>query len=99
MGGGKMINQYVVVGRIVSITKYGFTINATVRDGDKAWHDAVIPINITDSMKNNAMEYLKIGDVVGVKGHFDVNKSNKPIIVGDKLSFLSSADAGKEVSE
>lgn len=94
-----MINQYVIVGRIVSITKYGFTINATVREDEKTWHDAVVPINITDSMKDNVKEYLKEGDVVGVKGHFDINKSNKPVIIGDKLTFLSSSMAGKEVSE
>lgn len=94
-----MINMFTIVGRIVSITKYGFTIKVTVHDSDKEWHDAIEPIYITDSMKNNVKEYLKVGDVVGVKGHFDVNKSNKPIIVGDKLSFLSSSMAGKEVSE
>lgn len=91
-----MINMFTIVGRIVSITSYGITIRVTVQEGEKKFHEAIIPVHISSSMKDNCTEYLKEGDICGVKGHFDATKTGKPIIFGERITFLSS---NKEVKD
>ena len=86
-----MINQIVIVGRINSMTSYGFTIKVMTPDSGKDAREIVLPVHITDKMQDNVKNYLEDGCLVGVKGHFDISgKTKKPIMIGDKITFLSS---------
>ena len=81
------------MGPIVSVTSYGITIKVTVQEGEKKFHYAIIPVYISSDMKDHCVEHLKVGDICGVNGHFDVTASGKPIIFGERITFIAS---GKE---
>lgn len=92
-----MLNQLVLVGRIVSIRdvkkdnkkimKVGVLRNYKNECGN--YDTDIIRIDISNNLGNNVRSYCKKGDMVGVKGRV-VNENSKLVIIGEKITFLSS---------
>ena len=96
-----MLNQVVIVGRIKEFKEskdgerwcdlfliYSFSIFITSRN----YEDDTIRVRLWNTISENAMEYCKKGDLVGIKGRLQSNgKNNILIVVAEKLTFLSSA--------
>lgn len=89
-----MSNMVVLVGKLTYIYDTDSIIEVTtVRqtgEEDQTKQDTIaIPVLVTESMMKHMKEYCNIGDIIGVKGSIK-NRDNGIIIVGEKLSFLSS---------
>ena len=96
-----MLNQTVLVGRIVSDPEINETKNerkiATITlsvsrnyKNEKGKYDTdFIPCVLWNSVAENAYEYCKKGDIVGVKGRLQNTNGNVEVIA-EKLTFLSS---------
>lgn len=96
-----MLNQTVLVGRIVSDPQINETKNerkiATItlavsrnyKNENGNYDTDFIPCVLWNSVAENAYEYCKKGDLVGVKGRVQMTKNKMEVIV-EKLTFLSS---------
>lgn len=96
-----MLNNLILVGRVVRpITPVTNTLTIATQRSYKnidtnTYETDFFDITLSQSMMSTAIDYLKEGDLVGVKGHIETEYSNfneKGIkIICDKLTFLSSA--------
>ena len=96
-----MLNQFVLVGRIVSDLKLNETengrkelvmklaISRSYKNSDGLYDTDFIDCVIWNGIAENTVEYCKKGDVVGVKGTL-MNKDNNLIAIAEKVTFLSS---------
>lgn len=93
-----MLNTVVLVGRLTYIYETDSIIEVTTtqpiyKDNEQIGQETVInPVLVDSSMIKNIKDYCNIGNVIGVKGSTK-NKDNGIIIVGNKLTFLSSQSA------
>lgn len=78
-----MLNQVVVVGKVKLIdTKANvIVINCETKEDT----DNLIGFEVSNNIMKNCKEYLKVNDVVGIKGHLEYNK-----IKVDKVTFLTN---------
>lgn len=95
-----MLNQSVLIGRIkedVVIkekdgTKYAIlklAVPRSFKNKDGYYETDFIDVSIFGNIADNAKEYCKSGDLVGVKGRLE-SKDDKLFLIGEKLTFLSS---------
>ena len=93
-----MINQVILVGRIVSdihadddIITIAITRNFKNENGE--YDTDFIDVTIKGTLAKTTTEYCKKGDIIGVKGSIrseDSNEIRKMILVAEKITFLSS---------
>lgn len=102
----KMLNQIVLVGRMVENVKiveenekkYGYMnlkIQRSYKNNEGIFEEDIIPVKLWGQVAENTYEYCKKGDVVGIKGRIE-NNNNELIIIADKVTFLSSRKVGEE---
>ena len=91
-----MLNQVVLVGKCSSEVKpfvenmsmFSINIPRTYKTNDVEEVDTIECI-ISDAFNKQVMEYIKLNDVVGVKGSLKVYKGI-PYVFVDRMTFLSS---------
>lgn len=100
-----MLNQAVIVGRIeknpkleeVNNKKYcnlELAVQRTLRNKNGEFEIDYIKCKLTDGVAENAIEYCKGGDLVGIKGRIETEKIKdrmENIIIAEKLTFLGKA--------
>ena len=102
----KMLNQIVLVGRMVEEVKiieenekkYGYMdlkIPRSYKNNEGIFEEDIIRVKLCGQVAENTYEYCKKGDVVGIKGRIE-NNNNELIIIADKVTFLSSRKVGEE---
>lgn len=79
--GEKMLNQLVILGRLVKITSSSFILN-TQDYGE-------IEFYACENILENMTSYVKPNDMVGIKGHIEGNNGSVKVYA-EKVSFLSS---------
>lgn len=85
-------NQLIILGRfkeIVSSRKKEAIFLIDFTDATNKHH--CIPIHIAGCIIDKIKEYCKTNDVIAIKGSISTDKDNNIIILGDKITFLSSA--------
>jgi len=99
-----MLNQVVLVGRVTgevirsedsrkaSIT---LAVPRSYKNTDGVYETDFISCVLWNAIATNALEYLKNGDLVGVKGRLQNDGPNTDVIA-EKLTFLSSAKPNNE---
>lgn len=93
-----MLNQVVVVGRVNEEIKkedeiYYLTIvtQRSFKNSEGNYDYDVVDCRLAKGVGENAVGYLKKGDLVGIKGRLQRNSSDDKLeIVAEKLTFLSS---------
>lgn len=101
-----MLNQTVLVGRItkdveikkIEDKKYAIlklAIPRSFKNEEGNYDTDFIDVSIFDNIAQNIKEYCKAGDLVGVKGRLE-SKEDKLVLVGEKVTFLSSSEKGEE---
>lgn len=105
-----MLNQTVLVGRIVrnpelketengkKVTNLTLAIPRSYKNENGEYDTDFIDVTLWNGVAENANEYLKKGDLVGVKGRItsfskeleDGSHKNEVSVVAEKLTFLSS---------
>jgi single-strand DNA-binding protein len=106
-----MLNQIVLVGRLVSDPEIKETENGnkvsyitlavprSYKNSDGIYETDFIPCLLYKGIAENAVEYCKKGDVIGVKGRIQTKQEeNKNIIeiVAEGVTFLSSRKETEE---
>lgn len=106
-----MLNQIVLVGRLVSDPEIKETENGnkvsyitlavprSYKNSDGIYETDFIPCLLYKGIAENAVEYCKKGDVIGVKGRIQTKQEeNKNIIeiVAERVTFLSSRKETEE---
>lgn len=106
-----MLNQIVLVGRLVqdpeikelengSKTSYiTLAVSRSYKNSDGIYETDFIPCLLYKGIAENATEYCKKGDVIGVRGRVQTKQEeNKNIIeiIAEKVTFLSSRKETEE---
>ncbi len=110
IGGKKdMLNQTVIVGRLVrdpelketengkKVSNITLAVPRSFKNKMGEYETDFIDITLWESIAQNTVEYVKKGDLLGVKGRIsteniiekDINK-NKMVLIGEKVTFLST---------
>ena len=100
-----MLNQVVLVGRVANtleIVEEGETkkcymllsVQRSFKNNEGEYESDLIDIELNNHIAENAVEYCKQGDIVGIKGRVqtiqEMGETKNNFIVADKLTFLSS---------
>ncbi len=105
-----MLNQVVLVGRIVNKTKLGedesnkkiMKITIEVPRGWKncngEYDNDLIEVMLYSKIAENANNYLETGTLVGIKGRLAKLENEILHIVGEKITYLSSGENNHDKS-
>lgn len=96
-----MLNQIVLVGRIVSIVMQDddkgnrgvvtISVPASVKDENREYSVDKIEIELFGNLAKNTTEYCKKGDVIGVKGRIQKRDDEPMKVVAEKVTFLTAS--------
>lgn len=96
-----MLNQIVLVGRIVSIVMQDddkgnrgvvtISVPASVKDENREYPVDKIEIELFENLAKNTTEYCKKGDVIGVKGIIQKRDDEPMKVVAEKVTFLTAS--------
>lgn len=81
-----MLNQLVLIGKIVELKDNILTLSVL---REKESKEDIIPMVISDNIKENISNYCEKNSTVGVKGRMRSNEEGIYIMV-DKVTFLST---------
>ena len=94
-----MMNQIILVGRIVKdleikdeekkFAKLILAVNRNFKNTDGVYETDFIPCILFNGIAENAINYCKKNDIVGIKGRLQNTNGNIEIIA-EKVSFLSN---------
>ena len=95
-----MTNMVCLIGRLsTDINEKDSTmtlaVQSSIKNEEGIYDTYFIDVMLYEHMLKNSMEYLKKGDLVGVKGRLKT-ENDELIVVADKLSFLTSNKVGEE---
>lgn len=96
-----MLNQIVLVGRIVSIVMQSddkgnrgvvtIAVPASIKDESGEYPVDKIEIELFDNIAKNTVDYCKKGDVIGVKGRVQGRDDEPMKVVAEKVTFLTAS--------
>lgn len=98
-----MLNQVIIIGRLVKIVDLGENKGAVIsikntkpfKNADGIYEEDIIDVRIFDGVKNSLVDYCKQNDMVGVKGRVQTKEEDgKKImeIMGERITFLSKQE-------
>ena len=94
-----MLNQTVVVGRIMEINPETNEVLVKVprsfKNEQGTYDEDIIPTVLSPNIMSNVKEYCKAGDLVGIKGRLE-SIDMRLTVMGEKVTFLSSSKEGGE---
>ncbi len=96
-----MMNQFIIVGRIVKdLEKDSNVITIVIqrhyKNENGEYETDFVDVTIDGTLAKTTIEYCKKGDIIGVKGSIRSEISNdirKMILVAERVTFLSSKKA------
>ena len=86
-----MVNSVMLVGRFVKLENdtIVLSIPSNSKNENGEWYAYNISCSISGSLLENTKKYVSVGNIVGIRGHFEDNN----MVVVEKITFLSG---GKE---
>lgn len=106
-----MLNQLVLVGRLVSDLQINETKNETkecnitlsvprnYKNADGIYETDFITVRLYNGIAENTMKYCKKGDLLGIKGRIETKQEenkNTIEVIADKITFLTSKSNKEE---
>lgn len=87
-----MLNQVVIVGRIVAIQneEEELLIKVKIPKMDSNEEPVIVDTYMSKSLRDNVIKYCNDGDLVGIKGMLDT-RHNRLAVLAAKVTFLSSS--------
>lgn len=96
-----MRNQFILIGRLreISELKEGrnkkyitikLEVNREFKNADGYYESDKIKVTLRGNLATNLKEYCRVNDVIGIKGRLEETAQGNTILVGDKVTFLSS---------
>lgn len=94
-----MMNFFTLVGRLNSFTQKGIKLDVSrpFKNSDGEYEIDVIPITLLGVVKDNTMDYCKVGDVIGIKGRIAKSSHKSIELVAEKVSFISTRRSEEDV--
>lgn len=98
-----MMNQTILVGRITSDVKevveeqplvITLGVPRSYKNEEGIYDTDFIPVKLSGMIAKNTAEYVKKGDLIGVKGRLqsdEVNGFNMLSVVAERITFLSAS--------
>lgn len=85
------MNQFVLTGKVKENFTYNYSKKYTVLKLASKYieEDIIIYIKVPNAMISKAISYIRVGDLFGVKGHFESKGLKHRSLICDKLTFLS----------
>lgn len=95
-----MHNMVYLIGRLSTDvnekdSKITLAVQSSIKNEEGIYDTYFIDVLLYEQMLKNTLEYIKKGDLVGVKGRLTI-KNNELKVIADKLSFLTSNKVGEE---
>lgn len=87
-----MLNQVILVGRVTHTIENNtltLAVSRSYKNENGEYETDFIPVYISGTLLTQAQNYLKNGDIVGIRGRIQATNSI-PRIVVEKLTFLST---------
>jgi single-stranded DNA-binding protein len=78
-----MLNQCTIIGRVLEIKENSIIIKNQYNNNT---NNEIECVSYGKSLMENVKEYVKINDIVGIKGHLEDNN----VVMIEKLSLLSN---------
>lgn len=104
-----MLNQIIIVGRIVSDLKINETENEkkeslitiavpnSYKNKQGEYETNFIPCMLFGGVAENTALYCKKGDLIGIKGRLVKTSEEEPLkVIAEKVTFLSSRKGNEE---
>jgi single-strand DNA-binding protein len=96
------MNNFIICGRIASFDEQDdksliltCAVPRSYKNADGTYDTDFIRVRVTGNMAETSKEYLKKGDMIGIKGLIDL-QDNKPLLAAQKVTFLSSTKKGDD---
>ena len=92
-----MLNQVILVGRLVEIKEEGkkaiitLAVPQSFQNVDGEYDTNYIECILFGSVAKNTIEYCKKGDVIGIKGRIQRLGEEPMGIIAEKVTFLASS--------
>lgn len=83
-----MNNTVLLIGNYKYIDHSTNTLYLQVPRKDE--EDLNAPVKLSCKLLENVIQYCKINDIMGVKGHLRNTEDGRLIVIAEKLTFLSS---------
>ena len=102
-----MLNQVVIVGRLVSkpivkenengkeVCNITLAVPRSFKNADGIYETDFIKCTLWNGIAENTAEYCEKGDLVGVRGRLQCLSGNELQLIAEKVSFLSSGKTEK----
>lgn len=102
-----MLNQVVIVGRLVSkpiveenengrkVSEITLAVTRSYKNAEGIYDTDFIKCTLWNGIAENTVEYCDKGDLVGVKGRLQCLSGNELQLIAEKVSFLSSCKTKK----
>lgn len=92
-----MLNQVVLVGRIITIENNNVMINVprNYKNEEGIYENDIFKINVIDNIFKNVKEYCMKGDLIGIRGRIE-SQENTIIIKAEKITFLNTRKEKEE---
>ena len=97
-----MENQIVLVGRLVSdpeinetengrkVSEITLAVQRSYKNSEGIYETDFIPCIVWNEMAENAAEFCRKGDIIGVKGRLQRLSGDELQVIAEKVTFLSS---------
>ncbi|AUD64112.1 MAG TPA: hypothetical protein PLJ98_08575 [Acholeplasmataceae bacterium] len=85
-----MLNQVILVGRVKKLDKLAGIVSIDIKRPNEKDSD-LIPVNLSEGIMDNVMEYLSENSTIGVKASLHID-DNILRIVGEKVTFINAKE-------
>ena len=97
-----MLNQIALVGRLVQdleikelengkkVSEITLAVKRSYKNSDGIYDTDFIPCIVCNEMAENAAEFCRKGDIIGVKGRLQRLEDNELQVIAERVTFLSS---------
>ncbi len=93
---GKLVEKSTITGENErKLTTMTLAIQRSWKNINGTYETDLIPCIVWNDVSSNACDFIRKGDIVGVKGRLQIN-NNKIEVIAEKITFLSSKKASDE---
>lgn len=92
-----MLNQTVLVGRIINNEEEGYitiAVSRCFKNEEGIYETDYIKCKVMGQVEKNTKEWTKKGDIIGIKGRLQ-EEEGILYVMAEKVTFLSSKKEGK----
>ena len=80
------MNNLFLIGRVIKLPDI-----VTMKVKIETKENCIFNIELSPNLMKNIVDYIKEGDLIGIKAHLDTTEFEEIKIICDKLTFLSQS--------